>query len=301
MNLRDLDYICAVDDYRHFGKAADACHVSQPTLSGQIKKLEAYLGVSIFERTNRSVRVTEVGADIIAVARTTQNAVTRIKTIAETARDPMAGTLRLGLIPTIAPYLIPLFAENAHHEFPKLSIIYNEDITERLNADLLSGHLHAAILATEPESEQLATIPLYSEPFWLIYPQGHRLTKTQPLFMRDVSQDEILLLAEGHCFRDQALSICNPIDTHTPQALRATSLETLINLVAAGQGLTLVPALAMNSSITHNSALNATQLSDRQAARTIYLTYRKAFPRKAAIEALSRLIKTGLTSNVETL
>ena len=119
--------------------------------------------------------------------------------------------------------------------------------------------------------------------------------------MRDVSQDEILLLAEGHCFRDQALSICNPIDTHTPQALRATSLETLINLVAAGQGLTLVPALAMNSSITHNSALNATQLSDRQAARTIYLTYRKAFPRKAAIEALSRLIKTGLTSNVETL
>jgi len=208
MNIRDLDYICAVAEYRHFGRAAEACHVSQPTLSGQIKKLEIYLGVTLFERNNKSVRVTKVGEDIIRIAKEARNNVDRIRTIASAAQDPLAGHLSLGLIPTIAPYLIPIFVSRLSQDLPDLQVTYSEDITERLTEDLLSGALDTALMATPPDDEALTAIALFSEPFWLVFPHTHPLKALKQTKMSDVPQQDILLLTEGHCFRDQALSIC---------------------------------------------------------------------------------------------
>ena len=298
MNLRDLDYICAVADQKHFGRAAEACHVSQPTLSGQIKKLEARLGVTLFERSHKGIRVTDIGKEIILIAREARDAARRIRSVAASAQDPLAGNLSLGLIPTIAPYLIPLFVGRLQSDLPKLSVTYREDITERLTEDLLAGELDVALLATPPEEDALAAIELYSEPFWLLFPEGHELQRLEQASMADVRQDDVLLLTEGHCFRDQALSICRPAHKRRRQSLRATSLETLINLVASGQGVTLVPALAMRGGWSAELGLLSRELTDKGAARTIYLTYRKRLPRQALIKALAGLIQDGLPKTV---
>jgi len=298
MNLRDLDYICAVADHKHFGRAAEACHVSQPTLSGQIKKLEALLGVTLFERSHKGIRVTDIGAEIILIAREARDAARRIKSVAASAQDPLAGNLSLGLIPTIAPYLIPLFVGKLNDSLPNLLMTYREDITDRLTDSLLSGDLDVAILATPPEEDTLTAIELYSEPFWLVFPESHELRELKDVSMADVKEDDVLLLTEGHCFRDQALSICRPAHKRRRQSLRATSLETLINLVASGQGVTLVPALAMRGGWPNDLGLMSHKLTDRGAARQIYLTYRKRFPRIKAVQALAELINADLPSTV---
>jgi len=298
MNLRDLDYICAVADHKHFGKAAESCHVSQPTLSGQIKKLETRLDVTLFERSHKGIRVTDIGEEIILIAREARDAARRIKAVAASAQDPLAGNLSLGLIPTVAPYLIPLFVGKLSERLPNLSMTYREDITERLTESLLSGELDVAILATPPEEDTLTAIELYTEPFWLIFPKAHELGALDEASMADVKEDDVLLLTEGHCFRDQALSICRPAHRRRKQSLRATSLETLINLVASGQGVTLVPALAMRSGWTADSGLMSHKLTEKGAARKIYLTYRKRFPRIKAVTAVAALIKDGLPSSV---
>lgn len=301
MNLRDLDYICAVADHRHFGRAADACFVSQPTLSGQIKKLETQLGVTLFERGHKGIRITDIGLEIIAIAKEARDAAARIKAVAAASQDPLAGTISLGLIPTIAPYLIPSFVANVQNSLSNLSIHYREDITERLIENLLTGNLDVAILATPPEDDSLAAIELYSEPFWLIFPQHHELAQMNEVAMADVEESDVLLLTEGHCFRDQALSICRPARKRRQQSLRATSLETLINLVASGQGITLVPALAMRQSWLVEAKLGSHKLIDKGAHRQIYLTYRKRFPQMKAVHALADIIKAGLPNSVTRL
>lgn len=300
MTLRDLEYICAVADFKHFGKAAEACFVSQPTLSGQIKKLEEQLGVILFERSHKGIRVTDTGKEIITIAREATDAARRIKSVAASAQDPLAGTISLGLIPTVAPYLIPRFVRNIQSELKNLSVNYREDITDRLIEALISGELDVAVLATPPEDESLTAIELYSEPFWLIFPKGHILDSSETVSMTDVKDEDVLLLTEGHCFRDQALSICRPPQKRRRQSLRATSLETLINLVASGQGVTLVPALAMRGGWTHDLDLSSRELSDKGAARQIYLTYRKQFPRVKAVRALADIIRKGLPESVKT-
>jgi len=298
MNLRDLDYICAVADHKHFGRAAESCHVSQPTLSGQIKKLEAQLGVTLFERSFKPIRVTDVGQEIILIAREAREAAQRIKAVAASAQDPLVGNLSLGLIPTIAPYLIPLFVGKLQTAMPKMSVAYREDITDRLVEALLNGDLDVAVLATPPEDDNLTAIKLYSEPFWLLFPDDHELGGLKEASMKDVKQDDVLLLTEGHCFRDQALSICRPAHKARRQSLRATSLETLINLVASGQGVTLVPALAMRGGWPNELGLKSHELTDKGAERQIYLTYRKSFPRVEAVQMVARLIQDGLPKSV---
>lgn len=299
MNLRDLDYICAVAEHRHFGHAAESCHVSQPTLSGQVKKLETELGVTLFERGQKGVRVTDIGAEIIKIAREARDAARRIRSVADAAQDPLAGSLSVGLIPTIAPYLIPRFVGRLRESLPNIALVFREDITDRLNESLMSGDLDIAILATPPEDESLQAIPLYSEPFWLIHPADHALAERSNLAMGDVNLDEILLLTDGHCFRDQALSICHPAPSRRSQSLRATSLETLINLVASDQGVTLVPALAVREGWAAELGLMSRRLSDAGASRQIYLTYRKSFPRTEIIHALVDLIQSGLPDRVK--
>ena len=298
MNLRDLEYICAVAELKHFGKASERCNVSQPTLSGQIKKLETTLGVQIFERGHKNIRITPIGQEIIDVARQACKSVNRIHNLAAASQDPLAGRISLGLIPTIAPYLIPLFVGQLSRDMKNLSVAYREDITERLTEDLIHGQLDAAILATPPEDNSLTSLPLYSEPFWMIYPEGHALSHIENASMKDVNTDDLLLLTEGHCFRDHALSICHPNRSPRQQSLRATSLETLINLVASGQGLTLVPALAMRTGWFYDMGLESKKLIDENAYRYVHITYRKQFPRVAALNAIAATIKAGLPKSV---
>lgn len=291
MNLRDLEYVLRVAELNHFGRAAKACNVSQPTLSGQIRKLEDELGVQLFERGRGGARPTSAGRAVASQARIALRAAGEIKRIAQAAQDPFAGEFRLGLIPTIAPYLIPRFVARLRDTLPDLSVIYREDITERLTRDLESGMIDAAILATPPESERLEAIPLYDEPFRLVFPDGHDLSELSHLKLADIGTDDMLLLTEGHCFRDQALAICDA--PATEQSLRATSLETLINLVAQGQGITLVPALAMPS-LSDEMGLKARALDEPGAARAINLTLRRSDPRRVLAQRLAEIIRDGL-------
>ena len=290
MNLRDLSYAVAVSDHAHFGRAAAACHVSQPTLSGQIRKLETELGVTLFERGRGGVRVTEAGRAVVAEARATLAAAERVRAAASAAQDPLGGSLSLGLIPTVAPYLIPRFVRSLRAALPALSVAYREDITERLHADLLSGELDAAVLATPPEDDALTAIALYVEPFRIVFPQGHALGRVAHPAMSDVDRDELLLLTEGHCFRDQALELCE-LGPPRQSSLRATSLETLVNLVGQGMGVTLVPALAEPNAA---SGLDVRPLSDPQAARAVALTFRRSYPRRALLERVADVIREGL-------
>lgn len=298
MNVRDLDYVCALAKHLHFGKAAEACHVSQPTLSGQIRKLEDTLGAQLFDRTNKSVRVTDVGEEIVAIAQEARGALNRMKLVAQAARDPLAGKLSLGMIPTIAPYLIPLCARPILKDLPNLTLAYKEDITERLTETLLVGDLDLALLATPPETNRLSAIPLYTEPFWIVYPQDHDLRNYDPVKMGDVDGTEVLLLTDGHCFRDQALSICQ---TSPQSAVQATSLETLVNLVGSGHGVTLVPALSLRDGHAMDQGISAQKLSDATAERTIYLTFRRQYPRTEIINALADIICTNLSDSVHLL
>lgn len=295
MNLRDLDYVLAVAESGHFGRAAKACNVSQPTLSGQIKKLEDELGVQLFERGRGGAKPTDAGRAVAEQARVALRAATEIRQIAQAAQDPFAGEFRLGLIPTVAPYLIPRFVARMRNALPDLSVIYREDITERLIRDLEAGTIDAAILATPPDSDALQAIPLYTEPFRLVFPDGHDLSSLAHLRMSDVNRQEMLLLTEGHCFRDQALAICDAPSTQT--SLRATSLETLINLVAQGQGVTLVPALAM-AGLSDELGLEDRTLEDDGAARAINLTIRRSTPRRALTGRVAEIIRSGLPDTV---
>ncbi|MEM7728990.1 MAG: LysR substrate-binding domain-containing protein [Pseudomonadota bacterium] len=300
MNLRDLEYVLAVMETGHFGRAAQNCHVSQPTLSGQIRKLEDALGVTLFERGRGGAKPTPAGQAVARKARVALRAASEIRQIAQAAQDPLAGEFRLGLIPTVAPYLIPRFVARLQAALPDLSVIYREDITERLVADLEAGEIDAAILATPPESDALEAIPLYTEPFRLVFPDGHDLSSLAHLRMADVDRDDVLLLTEGHCFRDQALAICDA--PSRPASLRATSLETLINLVAQGQGVTLVPALAMRGvgeGLGEEMGLAARMLEDEGAARSINLTIRRSLPRRALVERIADIIKSGLPETVQ--
>ena len=296
MNIRDLEYIVAVANLGHFGQAAKACHVSQPTLSGQIRKLEDELGITLFERGRGGVKVTDTGQDVIAKARDVLAAADDIHNIARAAQDPYAGTFRMGLIPTVAPYIIPQFVAKLRSELPDLKMVYREDITERLTDDLLDGRIDGALLATPPTSDALDTLPLYTEPFLLVAPKDRDLSLSPPVRMSDVADKDILLLNEGHCFRDQALSVCQTSGT-SGQGLRATSLETLINLVAQGQGLTLVPILAMPPA-PEARGLQVLPLSDKGAFRRINLTVRKSFSRRRVADRIAATIRDNLPDAV---
>lgn len=300
MNLRELEYIVSVAELGHFGQAAKACHVSQPTLSGQIRKLEEELGVTLFERGRGGVRVTEAGRAIIEEAQRALSAAEEIRSIARAAQDPLSGHFRLGLIPTVAPYLIPRFVARLSEALPNVSMVYSEDITDRLTDDLIAGRIDGAILATPPETDALLSLPLYNEPFRMVVPDGHDLTTLTELKMSDVDNGEVLLLTEGHCFRDQALSICETREQRQQHSLRATSLETLINLVAQGQGVTLVPVLAAPR-LSDDRGLTIRYLDDPGAAREVNLMIRKSFSRRELADRIATIIREGLPDTVQRL
>ncbi|PVV21234.1 MAG: LysR family transcriptional regulator [gamma proteobacterium symbiont of Ctena orbiculata] len=304
MNLRDLKYLIAVAETEHFGHAAAQCYISQPTLSGQIKKLEQELGVTIFERTNRSVSTTPIGLEIVKHAKLILEQADVIKQLARAQRDPLAGALRVGAIPTVSPYLIPLILMPLKEQYPQMRLILSEEITDMLTQRLLDHQIDVAILATNVKEPELEVMPLFEEPFWLAHPRNHELYNKDEINRRDLSRINLLLLADGHCLTNQVMDVCRikegAIDDEMAD-LRAASLETLLQLVGAGFGCTLVPALAVQGSWTTDSGIIARKLQLKDAYRRVQFVFRKTFPRKKAIEALANVIRSQLPNTVRKL
>lgn len=292
MNIRDLKYIVALSQERHFCRAADICNVSQPALSGQIKKLEEFLGVTLFERTNRSVHITQVGEDIVAKAKQVISNSEEILDIAQMSKDPYSGQFRLGLISTIAPYLAPLILPAIRKSMPNLSITLVEGLTDDIEKKLDEGLLDGAIIATVPNLPYLSESHLYYEPFWIAVPNKHALADLANIAICDVPQDELLLLSEGHCLRDQVLSLCSSDSETSGANTRQASLETILALVEVGDGITLIPELAKPAGKNIRPSLSFIPEATNSAGRDIRLIYRNSSPRGPL---LSRL--TGLISN----
>ena len=300
MNLRDLRYIVALADCGHFGKAAEACHASQPTLSGQILKLEDELGVAIFERSGRSVRPTAAGAEILLHARRAIAAADEITTIAKASRDPLAGPLHLGIIPTLCPYLMPFVFPRLTKELPAMPLILHEDLTERLVEAVSGGQIDAALIASEPAAQGLTSTFLFDEAFVLALPANHRLAKKKVIDTADIEPQSLLLLTDGHCLRDQALSLCGAPDLASGLStdMRAASLETLMQMAAAGYGMTLLPALALAQQRPLPKNLVIRKLKDPAMKRQIRLISRSKYPRGKALEALGKLVKESVAGGL---
>lgn len=301
MNLRDLKYILAVADTRHFGRAAERCFVSQPTLSGQIRKLEDELKVTIFERTNRSVNITPIGEAILAHARLLIEQADAIEQVARAHQDPLAGPLRIGAIPTLSPYLMPLILVPLKRRHPQMKLVLSEEITEALLGRLHRHELDAALIATPVENQDLEQIPLFDEPFWLAHPRKHPLYDKDEITSQDLEEIDLLLLSEGHCLTHQVMDVCRLAER--PQRgemadLRAASLETLLQLVGAGFGCTLVPALTIRGGWMTDSGIIARPLELPDAYRRISLAFRRSFPRRRALDAFAEVILEHLPNTV---
>ena len=289
MNLRDLRYLIALADLRHFGRAAEASHVSQPTLSTQIRKLEEELGVTLVERAPRKVMLTEAGAEIAQRARRVLAEVEQMREIARRSHDPEAGTLRLGLFPTLGPYLLPHVVGPLRQRYPKLELLLVEEKTEALLARLREGRIDAAVLALPVDDEGLEHAPLFDEPFVLAVPERHPLASRKSARLSlDVLRDEhLLLLEDGHCLRDQALDVCHLAGAGEKDGFRATSLETLRQMVAAGVGLTLLPVLATKPPVPPQPQLRLLPFADPAPQRRIALFWRRSSARGRFLEGLA--------------
>jgi len=304
MNLRDLKYLIAIAETQHFGKAAERCFVSQPTLSGQIKKLEDELEVTLFERTNRSVEITPIGEAILQHAHRIMEQADSITQLARSHSDPLAGSLRLGAILTISPYLMPLILLPLKTQSPQMRLVLSEEMTDTLLTRLQNHEIDAALLATPVEDHDLQAIPLYDEQFWLAYSVDSDLNAKASISRRDLENIDLLLLSDGHCLAEQAMNVCrlrNRDKQGEMADLRAASLETLLQLVAAGMGSTLVPALALRGSWSSGSDIVTRKLEMPDAYRRVSIVFRKSFPRRQAIDMLARLIQAQLPDSVKKL
>ena len=302
MNLKDLSYIIAVAESKHFGKAAERCFVSQPTLSGQIKKLEDSLGVTIFERTKRSVEITAIGKTIVAHALNIQEQADAILQTARAHQDPLLGSLRIGAIPTLSPYLIPLILLPLKKQYPQMKLILSEEFTHVLLQRLRRHEIDAALLATDVDDSELEVMPLFDEPFWLAHPYQHPLYNKEKITRADLDNTELLILSEGHCLAKQTMEVFHLKDRQQQGEmadLRASSLETLLQLVSAGFGSTLVPALALRGAWTSGSGIATRELKMKGASRRISLVFRKSYPRIQALEAFANIIFDNLPNTVQ--
>ena len=290
MNLRDLHYLVALADLRHFGKAAQACFVSQPTLSTQIRKLEDELGVALIERAPRKVMLTPAGQDAVQRARRIMAEVEAMKEAARRSRDPEAGSLRLGVFPTLGPYLLPHVVAPLHQRFPQLELLLVEEKSDVLLQRLRDGKLDAALLALPLHDEQLHAEFLFEEPFLFAVPSNHPLARQRSMTMNALGDETLLLLEDGHCLRDQALDVCRLSGAQEKSGFRATSLETLRQMVAAGVGVTLLPALSVHAPIAASPNIRLIPFRAPVPSRKIALVWRKSSALDGFLKALGNAI-----------
>jgi LysR family hydrogen peroxide-inducible transcriptional activator len=290
IKLKDLRYLVAVADTRHFGRAAERCFVSQPTLSAQLKKLEEYLGVRLIERQPNNVSLTAAGEQIVARARRILDASDEVVALARTHRDPLAGRLRVALLPTIGPYLLPRVSQVIRRALPRLELHLYEYQTAPMLEKLKAGELDLGILALPVELDGLEALELFAEPFTVALPERHRLAKRERLQVADLEGEPLLLLEEGHCLRDQALEVCSRIGAAESQDFRATSLETLRQMVATGAGITLLPDLATKGAYGDARGVVVLPFSKPAPVRHVGAVWRKTTARRPAIDAVCKLI-----------
>ncbi|MGO1189632.1 DNA-binding transcriptional regulator OxyR [Vibrio casei] len=289
MNIRDFEYLVALAEHKHFRKAAEACFVSQPTLSGQIRKLEDELGTSLLERSSRRVLFTDSGLQLVAQAKRILGEVKTFTEMASLQGKDMSGPLHIGFIPTIGPYLLPIIIQPLKKAFPNLELFLHEAQTNQLIRQLEEGRLDCIILASVAETEPFIELDLFNEPLVLAVPLAHEWAQLDQLDMDDLNGKTVLSLGDGHCLRDQALGFCFAAGAKDDERFKATSLETLRNMVAAGGGITLLPQLSVpkeksKDGVSYVKAVNPTP------SRQIVLVYRPGSPLKKRFEKLAKFI-----------
>lgn len=297
MTLIELRYIVAVARERHFGRAARSCFVSQPTLSVAVKKLEEQLGVMVFERVPKKVVLTSVGKQIVAQAQQVLEAADRVKQIAQEGGDPLVEPLRIGVIYTIGPYLLPHLIPILRDQVPGMAIIVEEGFTADLRVLLRQGNLDAIILSNPFHEPGVDTVPLYREPFVVVLPVSHPWARKASVNTRDLAKETVLLLGEGHCFRDQVLDECPSCAASGSRAelqksLEGGSIETIRHMVASGVGVTVLPCSAAGVGEYSRRLLVVKKFADKRPAREVILAWRRGYPRMRAIEALRQAIRS---------
>ncbi len=292
MNLRDLEYLVAVAEHRHFGRAAEACFVSQPTLSTQVRKLETELAVELIERNPGRITLTDVGAEVVEHARSVLAEADMIRKVAAQSTDPEAGSIRLGMFHTLAPYLLPHIVPALGERFPRLELLLIEDKTDTLVTRLVEGSLDAAALALPIHASRLHVEPLFDEHFVLAAPRGHPLAvEDGPVSIEALAGEDLLLLEEGHCLRDQALEVCRLTGAGERRGFRATSLATLTQMVSAGVGITLLPDLAVRPPAPENPRLVLRRFAEPVPHRSIALFWRPTSVHRELLPKIAAVIR----------
>ena len=292
MTLTDLRYLVALARERHFGRAAEKCHVSQPTLSVAVKKVEEELGVQLFERSASEVKITETGRRIVVQAEKVLMEATQIHEIAAAGKDPLAGPLRVGVIYTIGPYLLPRLIPRVHELAPRMPLIIHENYTARLVEVLKRGELDVIIISLPLEEAGVVAQPVYDEPFRVLMPAAHAWTQGAQVDAQQLAEDQLLLLGAGNCFRDQVLEVCPTCRNlgGLQRTLEGSSLETIRHMVATGLGVTVLPSSAADELAVQNPLVAVRPFSDPQPSRRVALAWRVTYPRSGAIDVLRRAI-----------
>ncbi len=299
MNFRALQYLVKLAELKHFSKAAEACFVSQPTLSTQIRKLEEELGVSLVERAPRHIMLTPIGEDIAHRARHVLRDIEHIKTAARLSKNPATGTIKLGIFPTLAPYLLPHVIPEIRQNFPELKLQLAEEKTEDILQMLDQGRLDAGLLALPVDEPGLDIVVLFEEPFVMAMPANHPLSDKKTICIKDLEGEELLLLEEGHCLRQHALEVCELAGAHERMDFHATSMETLRQMVATNAGLTLMPVLAVKPPIPKTDNISIRPFSPPVPSRTIVLVWRKSSPLGPFLRQLAESLKVKPVSLLE--
>lgn len=289
MNLRDLEYFAAAAELESFGAAAKRCFVSQPTLSGQLRKLEEELGHPLFERSTRRVRLTSFGKEALAPA---QNALAEVQKLIRKAKerqDPFVGPLSLGAFPTLAPWLLPRIARTLHENCPKCEFYLTEDKSPNLQAQLKTGDVDAVFLALPQELDEIEVMPLFSESFYLAVPSCHPWKRRKTVRIEELTDQELLLLEDGHCLRDQALDLCNRFGVRERGYFRAAGLETLRQMIRMNMGMTLMPRMAIPEE--EEPGIHYIALRDGEAHRDIGLCFRSTHPRRTLFARMAEIIR----------
>ncbi len=297
MTLTELKYIVALARERHFGRAAEACFVSQPTLSVAIRKLEEELGVVLFERGGAEVGITPIGLRVVAQAQKVLEESARLREIARQGHDPLAGPLRVGVIYTVGPYLLPHLVPEQIRQTPQMPLLLQENYTTRLLELLRQGEIDCAILALPLPDTGMAQCALYDEPFFVALPSNHPWAARKRIAAELLKEQTMLLLGTGHCFRDQVLEVCPELSRYSASSegiqrtFEGSSLETIRHMVAAGIGITVLPASALATPGAESRLLRFVPFIAPVPMRRVVLVWRKSFPRLAAIEALIRAVR----------
>lgn len=290
IKLRDLEYLDAIDKHKHFGRAAEACFVSQPTLSAQIMKLEEQLNLTLVERHRRNVMLTPEGGALVLQARKVLTAAQEFEDAAKSLSDPMAGEFHVGLIPTLAPYLLPHIMEGLNKALPKIKFFLYEKQTKTLLKDLNNGELDLLILPWLDEMEKFERYKLLEEPFVLTVHKDHAFSKRKKIKLQDLENETVLTLEDGHCLRDQAMGYCFSAGAFEDTRFQATSLETLRYMVASGSGITLLPKLAVLNQ-PESPTIRYLPFTEPQPTREISVVIRPNFPRMDSVRAIVTSIR----------